>query len=73
MNKPRTDKAIRLAREATLIGTVCGVPFYEHPLHGDESPLLYIDAQGKARVSDFWELPAIEEMVELINPNAFHA
>lgn len=62
MNRPTTEKAIRLAKEATLIGTVCGVPFYEHPTLGDESPLLYINKEGKAKVSDHWELPSYDEL-----------
>jgi hypothetical protein len=62
MNKPTTDKAKRLASEATLIGVVCGVPFYESPTHGDESPLIYINKEGKAKLSDFWELPSYDEL-----------
>jgi hypothetical protein len=62
MNKPTTDKAKRLASEATLIGVVCGVPFYESPAHGDESPLIYINKEGKAKLSDFWELPSYDEL-----------
>ena len=73
MNKPRTDKAKRLAAEGTYLGTVAGVPFYEHPTLGDESPLLFIDAEGKARLSDFWELPELSEFVELAPANAIHA
>ena len=62
MNTPKTDKAKRLAKEATLVGMVCGVPFYEHPTLGDEAPLLYITKQGKAKVSDFWEMPSYDEL-----------
>lgn len=63
MNKPTTEKAIKLTKVATHIGTVCGVPFYEHPTLGDESPLIYITEDGRAKVSDFWELPCIEELM----------
>ena len=62
MNMPVTDKAKRLAIEATLIGTVCGVPFYESPTYGDEAPLLYINKAGQAKMSDFWELPSYDEL-----------
>lgn len=62
MNKPTTEKAKRLVEQATLIGTVCGVPFYESPTHGDESPLIYINKEGKAKLSDFWELPSYDEL-----------
>jgi hypothetical protein len=62
MNKPKTEKAKRLTSVATLIGSVCGVPFYEHPTLGDESPLLYITKDGRAKVSDFWEMPTVDEL-----------
>ena len=62
MNKPTTEKAIRLVAEATLIGTVCGVPFYESPKYGDEIPLLYINKAGQSKMSDFWELPSFDEL-----------
>jgi hypothetical protein len=62
MNEPTTDKAKKLAREATLIGVVSGVPFYENPAFGDEAPLLYINKEGKAKLSDFWELPSYDEL-----------
>lgn len=62
MNRPTTDKAKRVAKEATLIGSVCGVPFYEHPVHGDESPLLYITKDGRVKLSDFWEMPTVDEL-----------
>lgn len=62
MNTPKTEKALKLAAMGTLIGSVCGVPFYEHPVHGDESPLLYITKDGRVKLSDFWELPTVEEL-----------
>lgn len=62
MNQPKTDKAKRVAEVATLIGTVAGVPFYEHPEHGDEAPLLYITRDGRVKLSDWWELPAYDEL-----------
>lgn len=73
MNTPRTEKAIKLAQAGTHIGTVCGVPFYEHPTLGDESPLLYITAAGTVAISDFWELPDPIEFAECAPANAFHA
>lgn len=62
MNKPTTDKAKRIAKEGTLIGSVCGVPFYEHPVYGDEVPLLYITKDGRAKLSDFYEVPTVDEL-----------
>jgi hypothetical protein len=73
MNTPKTDKALELTQKATHIGTVAGVPFYEHPTLGDECPLLYITASGKAKVSDYWELPDFMEFVECGPADAFHA
>jgi hypothetical protein len=72
MNTPKTDKAVRLTEVATRIGIVCGVPFYEHPTLGDESPLLYITADGRAKVSDYWELPDPVEYAECGPVDAFH-
>ena len=56
-NKPVTEKAKRLVKTATYIGAVDDVPFYECPILGDESPLLYINFEGKAKRSTDWELP----------------
>jgi len=73
MNKARTAKAIRLVEQATHIGTVCGVPFYEHPSLGDEAPLLYITKAGSVRVSDYWELPDKDEWLDTAPADAFHS
>lgn len=62
MNIPTTDKAKRLVSQGTLIGTVCGVPFYESPTGGDEVPLLYINKAGAVKMSSFWELPSYDEL-----------
>lgn len=62
MNRPVTDKAKRIAKEATLMGNVAGVPFYEHPVYGDESPLLYITKDGRVKLSDHYELPTYDEL-----------
>ena len=56
-NKPITEKAKRLVKIANHVGTVDGVPFYESPTMGEESPLLYINFEGKAKKSFDWELP----------------
>lgn len=62
MNTPTTEKAKKLVQVATCVGTVCGVPFYEHPTLGDEVPLLYVTRDGRAAISDFWELPSHDEL-----------
>lgn len=72
MNKARTDKAKLIESKATLIGAVCGVPFYEHPVFGDDCPLLYITKCGMVRLSDYWELPDAMEYAECAPVNAFY-
>lgn len=73
MNKPVTEKAKRLVNTATRVGIVAGVPFYESPTHGDEMPLIYITKAGKAKVSDYWELPDLQEFLDCGPADAFHA
>jgi hypothetical protein len=48
-----------MAMNPTLVGIVAGVSYYECPYRGDESPLRYIDSEGKLRTSDYWELEDI--------------
>lgn len=58
MNKPTTPKAIRfMAKKPTYIGTVHGVDLYEHPVLGDESPLVAITPAGRVLSTEHWELP----------------
>ena len=58
MNKPFTAKARAfIAKNPTFIGSVNGVDLYEHPEHGDESPLVAITPSGRVRPTDCWELP----------------
>lgn len=47
---------------ATLIGTVSGIRFYEHPYLGDEAPLIAVLPDGTMGDTDFWELPSIDEV-----------
>lgn len=62
MNRPTTDKAKHIAKEATLIAIINGVPFYEHPTLGDEVPLLYITKEGKVKRSEFYEVPELQDL-----------
>ena len=39
----------------THVGTVAGVRFYEHPIHGDESPLI-AKFNGDWVATFFWEI-----------------
>ena len=52
-----------LDRKPTLIASVAGRRFYEHPTKGDESPLVEITREGKVRLSDFWEAPSLEDLI----------
>jgi hypothetical protein len=63
-NANLTDKARAfLAKDPTHIGTVLGVDYFEHPTLGDESPLIEIGADGKLKLSDWWELPSVNEVL----------
>ncbi|GAB5503446.1 hypothetical protein [Pyruvatibacter sp.] len=53
-----------LAKNPTFIGAVAGYRFYEHPTLGDESPLVYIK-DGRVGLSDFWEVPTLDELYDL--------
>ena len=61
--KNLSDKAKAfLSKNPTLIGTVAGHRFYEHPDLGDESPLIEITPAGKVRRSEFWEVPDLWDL-----------
>lgn len=63
--KTLSDKAAKfLARNPTLIGTVAGDSFYEHPEHGDIVPLVVIRSNGRISYSDFYDLPSVEEWTD---------
>lgn len=66
MNKPTTVAAEKfLNRNPTFIGTVNGTDLYEHPIYGDENPLIAITADGRCLSTGNWELPSAEEGVDL--------
>ncbi len=68
MRKTLSEEAHRFARlNPTLIGSVLGHYFYEHPVHGDESPLVMIKPNGDLLVSDWYELPTLTEMLDYLN------
>lgn len=51
-----------LAHNPTLIGTVNGDSFYEHPLKGDDAPLVIVSYHGNVCYNtEWWELPSSEE------------
>lgn len=64
MNKAKTEAAIKfLEKGPTFIGRVLDTDYYEHPEYGDESPLVEVTKDGRVRHSEFWELPAIAELI----------
>lgn len=52
-----------LAANPTLIGTVLGVCFYEHPSQGDDVGLIAIDLSGVAYQTDWYDLPRDGDLV----------
>lgn len=54
-----------LALNPTLIGTVLGVQFFEHPTYGDESPLLAMNKSGLLVDTGYYELPSFHEVADL--------
>lgn len=55
------DKAKTMAHNPTLVGVVAGIRFYEHPLRGDEAPLV-ADTGTEFGLTDFWDLPTLEDL-----------
>lgn len=52
-----------LAQAPTLIGQIAGCKFYEHPVYGDESPMVAI-FNGKKWTSPFYDLPSLGETID---------
>lgn len=64
MNKPTTENAVAfLAKNPTFIGRVNGTDLYEHPVYGDEAPLVAITSDGKKRATTDYELPSAADGV----------
>ena len=49
-------------RNPTLLGSVSGIHFYEHPVYGDESPLVAKLPDGTVGLTCHWEVPAEHEI-----------
>lgn len=66
--KTLTDKAKRfLSQQPELMGIVLGYRFYEHPVYGDESPLIVITPEGKKKLSGFYDyVPDMDELLSAI-------
>lgn len=63
MEKTTDFSAAELAAGATLISTVMGFRFYEHPIHGDETTMLAV-REGSVFDTPFWETPTVEELAD---------
>ena len=62
------DKFMR--RNPELIGTVAGIQFYEHPIMGDECPLVAIQGEH-CGLTEFYELPTHDDIEQAsINTSA---
>ena len=51
-------------QHGALIGTTCGIRFYEHPIYGDEAPLVVM-VSGVMVETDFWEVPDAEDLASV--------
>lgn len=63
-----SDKARVLAATGTRLAIIAGYPVYEHPVHGDEWPVLII-AGGEVISTDFYDIPTAEELLDFVNVN----
>ena len=52
-----------LNRRPTLVGTVNGVRFYEHPVYGDEAPLVMV-TETRCGLTDFWEMSDVFNCID---------
>lgn len=53
-----------LARNPTLLDTINGDRFYEHLTLGDEGTLICITREGKKFITDFIEVPSLDEYLD---------
>ena len=57
-----SDKAKAfLAKKPVVLGVSGDTTFYECPTLGEESPMLFIDQEGKLRRSEFWDMDSVME------------
>jgi hypothetical protein len=68
MNKPTTAKAQAfIAMNPALICRLHCVDLYEDPRLGDEATLMAITADGRLKVTEFWECPDFDEALCLLD------
>tara|TARA_R100000742_G_C4261904_1_gene79709 strand:- start:208 stop:414 length:207 start_codon:yes stop_codon:yes gene_type:complete len=66
MKKSREERIFNL--NPSLIGTVKGFKFYEHPLYGDEEPLMVVTPDKEfLEFTEFYELPTIDDIELWLN------
>ena len=49
-----------IAKNPTVLGVIGDRTYYEHPDHGDEVPMFYID-EGKLRKSVHWDMDSAQD------------
>jgi hypothetical protein len=65
-NKMTPEKWKKLQRHnPTFLKEVCGVSFYEHPLLGDEYPVIAVMPDGQI-MDDWWDIPTEDEMRDIL-------
>ena len=50
-----------MGKNPTLVGSVAGVSFYEHPIYGDDVALIAVKGE-KCGYSHWYDLPTLEEI-----------
>ena len=59
----QTKQEKLMASNPHLFATVNGFKFYEHPIHGDESPLMMMQPNGELiEFSDWFDIPDPDEL-----------
>tara|TARA_R110002012_G_scaffold63756_3_gene167685 strand:+ start:5046 stop:5234 length:189 start_codon:yes stop_codon:yes gene_type:complete len=59
----QTKQEKLMASNPHLFATVKGYNFYEHPIHGDESPLMMMQPNGELiEFSDWFDIPDPDEL-----------
>ncbi len=55
------NKGHLMAMDPTLVGEVGPYKFYEHPIWGDEAPLIAV-GNNECGLTDYFDLPTLEEL-----------
>ena len=49
-----------LAKKPYFMASIGGAGLYEHPIHGDEAPIMAVFKDGRVIETDFYELDDID-------------